>query len=55
MPAKRALTLAGRGRGEPFAREGWLPFLDVYRTMLLAPGPDLRRVLENVRELGLAA
>ena len=28
MPAKRALTLAGRGRGEPFAGEGWLGNLD---------------------------
>jgi hypothetical protein len=26
---------------------GWLPFLDTYRTMCLAPQPDFRRVLED--------
>jgi hypothetical protein len=32
----------------------WLPFLDTYRTMCLAPEPDFRRLLESVREVGLA-
>jgi hypothetical protein len=30
------------------------PFLDTYRTMCLAPPPEFRRVLEEVREMGLA-
>jgi len=35
--------------------EIWLPFLDTYRTMCLAPKPDFRRVLEDVRAMQLAA
>ena len=35
--------------------EIWLPFLDTYRTMCLAPQPDFRRVLEDVRAMQLAA
>src|SRR6202035_2257327 len=34
-------------------RHAWLPFLDTYRTMCLAP--DFRRVLEDVRAMQLAA
>jgi DnaJ domain len=33
----------------------WLPFLDTYRTMCLAPQPHFRRVLEDVRQMQLAA
>ena len=33
----------------------WLPFLDTYRTMCLAPQDNFRRVLEEVREMRLAA
>jgi site-specific DNA recombinase len=33
----------------------WLPFLDTYRTMCLAPQHDFRRVLEDVRAMQLAA
>ena len=33
----------------------WLPFLDTYRTMCLAPEPALKRLLEDVRDLRLAA
>jgi hypothetical protein len=33
----------------------WLPFLDTYRTMCLAPQPVFRRVLEDVRAMQLAA
>jgi hypothetical protein len=33
----------------------WLPFLDTYRTMCLAPQPDFKRVLEDVRAMQLAA
>jgi hypothetical protein len=29
----------------------WLPFLNTYRTMCLAPPPEFRRVLEEVREI----
>jgi hypothetical protein len=32
----------------------WLPFLDTYRTMCLAPQPDFRRLLEGIREMKLA-
>jgi hypothetical protein len=35
--------------------EIWLPFLDTYRTMCLAPQPDFRRVLKDVRAMQLAA
>ena len=34
---------------------GSLGFLDTYRTMCIAPSSDFRRVLEDVRELKLAA
>jgi len=34
---------------------GWLPFLDTYRTMCLAPEPEFRRLLDGVRELSVAA
>jgi hypothetical protein len=33
----------------------WLPSLDTYRTMCLAPQPDFRRVLEDVLAMQLAA
>jgi hypothetical protein len=35
--------------------EIWLPFLDTYRTMCLAPQPDFRRILEDVLAMQLAA
>jgi hypothetical protein len=31
------------------ASEIWLPFLDTYRTMCLAPGPEFRALLLEVR------
>lgn len=31
-------------------KESWLPFLNTYRTMLIAPEPDFRRALEEIRE-----
>ena len=37
------------------SKEGWLPFVRTYRTMCLAPKPEFRRVLEEIRELRLAA
>jgi hypothetical protein len=33
----------------------WLPFLDTYRTMCLAPQPEFREILEHVRSMQLAA
>jgi hypothetical protein len=33
----------------------WLPFLNTYRTMCVAPEPDFRRALEEIRELRFAA
>jgi hypothetical protein len=33
----------------------WLPFLDTYRTMCLAPQPDFRRALAGVLAMELAA
>jgi hypothetical protein len=35
-------------------RFSWLPFLDTYRTMCVAPEPDFLRLLDGVREMGLA-
>jgi hypothetical protein len=36
-------------------KDSWLPFLDTYRTMCLAPQPDFRRVLAGVLAMELAA
>jgi hypothetical protein len=33
----------------------WLPFLDTYRTMCLAPQPEFQRLLEQAGELPIAA
>jgi len=33
----------------------WLPFLDTYRTMCLAPQPEFRRLLDQARDLPIAA
>ena len=33
----------------------WLPFMDTYRTMCMAPEPAFKRLLEEVRDLRLAA
>jgi hypothetical protein len=35
--------------------EIWLPFLDTYRTMCNAPEPEFRRLLEQARNLPIAA
>jgi len=35
--------------------EIWLPFLDTYRTMCLAPNPEFRQLLEQARDLPTAA
>ena len=53
------VTAAARLEADKTARtaknEIWLPFLDTYRTMCLAPQDNFRRVLEEVREMRLAA
>ncbi len=33
----------------------WLPFLNTYRTMCLVPEPAFRRILEDIRDLQMAA
>jgi hypothetical protein len=38
-----------------FKREIWLPFLDTYRTMCLAPEPAFRQILEGIRDLRFGA
>jgi len=35
--------------------DSWLPFLDTYRTMCLAPHPEFRQLLEQARDLPIAA
>jgi hypothetical protein len=35
--------------------ESWLPFVDTYRTMCRSPEPEFKRVLEDVRDMRLAA
>lgn len=37
------------------AHPGRVPFLNAFRTMCLAPEPEFRRVLEEIRELHLVA
>jgi hypothetical protein len=46
-------------RGEPVAARkinelSWLPIVDTYRTICVAPSPQVRAVLEAIRELGAA-
>jgi hypothetical protein len=33
----------------------WLPFLNTYRTMCIAPEPDVRRAFEEIRDVWRAA
>ncbi|HTZ65945.1 MAG TPA: hypothetical protein VMB83_00490 [Roseiarcus sp.] len=33
----------------------WLPFLDTYRTMCIAPSPDFLQALEGISALRVAA
>jgi hypothetical protein len=40
---------------ECLRKANWLPFLDTYRTMCLAPEPVFRRILEDIREVRFAA
>jgi hypothetical protein len=54
------LTGASAARVELYAlaestTEKWLPIVDVYRTICIAPSPGVRAVFEAIRELGTAA
>jgi hypothetical protein len=39
----------------PAGRSRFLPFLNTYRTMCIAPNDEFRTILEDVRLLGAAA
>jgi hypothetical protein len=49
------LTLCETMLGTNILGTEWLPFLDTYRTMCLAPEPAFKRILEDVRDLRFAA
>jgi hypothetical protein len=51
----RYRRLSPTGKNQARDRTAWLPFLDTYRTMCLAPKDNFRRVVEEVREMRLAA
>lgn len=51
---ERSITWYGAVRVLEF-RIDWLPFLNTYRTMCLAPQPDFLRILQDIRDLRLAA
>src|SRR6266481_2481173 len=44
-----------RHMGIRFAEDSALPFLDTFRTICLAPQPEFRRLLEQARDLPIAA
>ena len=52
--ARRSI-LSSSSTGRGVGHLDWLPFLDTYRTMCLAPEPEFRRLLEEARELPIAA
>ena len=65
-PSKREALLSRAGHCGVMARaapgdasqssEGaWLPFLDTFRTLCVAPEPGVQRLLEEIRELDFAA
>jgi hypothetical protein len=56
-PKRRDLRRALRavGTNGKAGTEFWLPFLNAYRTMCLAPEPDFRRVLEQIRNVWVVA
>ena len=41
--------------GNSSKNEIWLPFLNAYRTMCVAPAPEFQRLLEQFPQLDLAA
>jgi hypothetical protein len=51
-----AAALAEMGESVKSAKsEIWLPFLDAYRTMCIAPSPDFLQALEGLSALPVAA
>ena len=58
LTAKEALfsaTWPRQAMKRQLRRGGWLPFLNTYRTMCVAPEPEFRRVLEDARGFRFAA
>ncbi len=61
MSSHKSLGLNYEGISEVPPKKGGQPpgelvaFLDTYRTMCVAPEPAFRRVLEEIREMRLAA
>jgi hypothetical protein len=53
--ATAAARLDARVSAKSAKSEIWLPFVDAYRTMCLAPNPDFLRTLEGIRQLQMAA
>jgi hypothetical protein len=55
----KTTTAAARHEADETAQSGkseiWLPFLNAFRTMCLAPEPAFQRVLEQVGEMRVAA
>ncbi len=47
---RKAAGVASNGLSEI-----WLPYVDTYRTMCRTPEPEFKRVLEDVRDMRLAA
>jgi len=54
MPGKMVSDVRPRNTENP-NKIKWLPFLDMYRTMCLAPQPEFRRLLEQAADLPIAA
>jgi hypothetical protein len=50
-----AATFSGDDQFRYRQGRSWLQFLNTYSTMCIAPRPVFRRVLEEIRELQLAA
>jgi hypothetical protein len=50
-PATAAARLDAGATANPAKSEIWLPFLEAYRTMCIAPQPGFRRILEEARSL----
>jgi hypothetical protein len=46
---------SGTSKNIKDTRIDWLPFLDTYRTMCLAPQPEFRQLLEQARDVPIAA
>lgn len=55
LTARRSLAEARILPVAKFSEGGWLRFVNTYRTMCIAPEPEFRRVLEEIREMRLAA